>query len=374
MDFGFQWQPAPSPPLPPVLPAEPALQYAGFGPDPDVAVAACRSERGGAVFVAAQHGGGETALAHLSAGASRVVLAPLADAEVTAAVLDLKSAGIAALARLDYLRFVDLLRGDPEERGETYAALRDDLSPPHRLFWDLHLGVLKRGLFTSTAGYQLGRILRNLLRSNLTSAAYRALLYGDRETRLAVFDERIATSRFWLNALRLCALRSRLPEPARLHALAHGDPVRTLRRLVAAGLSTCPLWSRAFCNDAGALASLPAHLRPAGYARARAALDRLELRTDGPVAALLAMPGGAFDAFDLGCHFDNAGAGEVARGLVAVARTARPGARVLLASRGAALGPASWGSAFETDAAAERHLAEIDRAPVWGRYSVRVVR
>ncbi len=148
----------------------PALLHAGFGCDPDVAVAALVTGPAGRYYAVDAHGGGETALALVSRGAQAVVVVPLLDPEGAACVIGLKIAALRHLDREDYLRFIGLRRSARARRVAAYGLLRGALSPTLRAFWDRHEDVLARGLFVNEADVAQGRLLRNLLRTHLSKA------------------------------------------------------------------------------------------------------------------------------------------------------------------------------------------------------------
>jgi hypothetical protein len=350
----------------------PTLLHAGFTHDPDVRVAALDARPGARVFVVDAHGGAEGALAHLAAGAERVVVASTHDPDVFGAVMRLKIAAHRHLARRDALRFLGLMRASHAVRLGLYSAFSGHLPREDRAFWDRHADTLGAGLFNVGAEIALGRLLRDLLRAHLPREDYRALLYGDRAAREAAFATRLDRPGFWRHAIRLCALRGRLAEPGddAIGTFTRGEPMDALRRLVRVGLPSSPVWSRAFCNDAGVLAVLPAHLLPAGHERLRARLDRLELRADPPRLALAAEPDGAFDGVDLGNALDYLDGDSRRWLLLEVARVARPGARVVVATLEPEAIHAAAPACFAPASAVDDALAERDRAPVWGRWSV----
>ncbi len=352
----------------------PALLHAGFTHDPEVAVAALEAGPGARIFVADAHGGAESALAHLAAGAAGVVVASSQDPDAFGAILRLKVAAHRQLTRLDALRLLGLLRASFASRLALFGALA--LPAEDRRFWDRHAEALGNGLFSVGAEVALGRLLRDLLRAHLPRDAYRALLYGDRAEREATFAARLDRPGFWRHAVRLCALRGRLAEPGddAIGTFTRGDPMDALRRLVRVGLPGSPVWSRAFCNDAGVLATLPRHLLPSGHERLRAQLDRLEVRADPPRLALASEPGGAFDGVDLGNVPDYLDDGSRRWLLLEAARATRPGGRVVLASLEPEAIDAVAPPSFARLPAIEDALAERDRAPVWGRWCVFAVR
>lgn len=356
--------------------ATPALFHAGFAHDPDIPVLGLDARPGATVFVADAHAGGEAALAHLAAAPARVVVAPLTDPEGFGAVLRPKAMALRHLDRLEALRLVGLLRTRRSRRLDLARRLAPRLPPADRHFWERHEALLAAGLFNVSAETALGRLLRNLLRTHLPAPDYRKLLYGSPAERLAAFEERLDRPGFWRHALRLCAVRGRLTEPGEtpINTFTAGEPMAALRRLVEVGMGASPIWLRAFGTDTGVLAALPRHLRGAGLRVLRDHLDRFEVRTEPPLAALVDSPAGAFDGFDLANLPDYLDA-DARRALFReVARAARPGARLVFASLQPLAVRATVPARFEALPEAERALAARDRAPVWGRWSVFVAR
>ncbi len=353
-------------------PAEVALHHAGFCHDPDAAVAGLHPTPGARILVVDAYGGADTALALLATAPAAVRVAALVDQRGVEALLALKSAAVACLDRLDALRLLGLLRASRTERIEAYLGVREALTLPVRGFWDARRSCVAGGLYSTSAEAELGRLLRNLLWNNLPHDAYRTVLYGSREDRLAAFDERIAGSAFWRSALRLCAVRGSVARPGdrAVDAFTADDPVAALRRMVDVGLWASPLWARAFCNDVGVLATLPAYLRPDGYVAVQQHLDRLWPEVDGVDDALEAPTDAPYDKVDLGNLPDHLDTPELVRLLHRAGDRVRVGGAVAFTSfRSAALGmPAPRG--FEYDLEREGRCAALDRAPVRGRRRV----
>lgn len=341
----------------------PVLAHGGFARDPDVTATALSRRAGETHFVLDFHGGGECALALAARGAARVVVASPVDPDGLRALLELKRAAVERLERLDYLRFVGLLRGRRLRRVEAFAELEPHLPEDVARFWAMHRTALVSGLFSTEANVVQGRMLRRLFRTHLPRGAYRALLMGTPQARREVFDAHIAHSRFFGQALRLCAARGRLKVSAEADAtgLCGGDPMRALRRMVDAGPATSPVWMRAFCTDGGVMAGLPWHLSAAGYEALRAHVGRIEVSASSPTD-VLARERGVFDGFELSRASASLGADALGMLLGAVGIAARPGARVLL--EGDTDASAWLPHAFERDVAAEAEIAALDRAPI----------
>lgn len=340
----------------------PALLHAGFGCDPDVAVAALVTGPGGRFLALDAHGGGETALALVSRGAMHVAAVPLLDPEGASSILALKVAALRHLDRAEYLRFVGLWRSTRAHRAALYGTLELQLTPRHRLFWDRHRDVLLRGLFAGEADVAQGRLLRNLLRTHLPKAAYRTILYAGREARVAAFEQHIAGRRFWENALRMCAVRGqfRICVDGEASPLTCDDPMVALRRLVEVGPAGCPVWVRAFANDTGVEGALPWHLSAQGYAALQANLDALTVELD-PLMALTVHAPGTFDAYDLTRARAASLPDVFSRIAATTAAHARCGARILVTEHDAGALPLDAG--LTRDAALTQYVAGCDRAP-----------
>ena len=354
------------------VPRAPALLHAGFERDPRVALDALDPQPGARILLVDAYGGAEAALAYLARAPGRVEVAALVDRQGVGALLELELNAAACFDRLDVLRLLGLLRASRGERVELYLGLRDVLTDEARAFWDQHRAVLAAGVYNNCAGATLGRLLRNLLWTHLPAEAYRSLLYGVPEDRLAVFDRHIAGRAFWRSALRLCALRGHLAEPGHEGVETFGglDPVAGLRSMVEAGLWTSPVWSRAFCNDNGVLATLPAHLRPEGLEAVQRHLDRLapQVRT---VEQALAEPDPAgYDIIDLCNLLDYQTPTEGAATLSGWARSLRPGGRLTFCCARADRLELPVPAGLSLDHEAEARARAADQAPLCGHRRV----
>lgn len=353
----------------------PALYHAGFRHDPDVSTLLYDGRPGARVLVVDAYGGAETALAWLARAPRSVDVAAFVDASGVGMVLALEVEAAACLDRLEMLRLLGLLRASRSERVEMYLRLREALSPETRGFWDRHRSALAGGIYNTCAEATLGRLLRNLLSTNLSSDSYRTLLYGAREERLALFDERIAHSPFWHSALRLCAVRGRVaaPQDRAVDAFSAGDPVKALRRMVDVGLWSSPLWARAFCNDTGVLATLPAHFRPEGFEVLQAHLDRLSLDV-ADVDTAIARAVAPYDAVDLGNLPDYLSDASFADLLARLAGQVAHGGRVTWTGIVRTADAVSLPDVFCGAPDLEARADAFDRAPLHGRRRIVVRR
>ncbi len=347
-----------------------ALRHAGFMHDPDVAVAALQAPAGARLLVVDAHGGSEAAFAHLAADPTEIRVAALVHTDQVDALVALQQAAYSVLERAAALKLLGLLRASRADRAQLYARLQHRLRRGPRTFWADNPEAVTGGIYNASAEAGLGRLLRNLLSEHLTSDDFRTLLYGSQEARLAVFDGRIATSPFWKRALRLCAVRGRVaaPEDQAVDAFSHGDPMDALRSMVTVGLWGSPLWARAFCNDAGLLATLPAYLQPAGFRQMAGRVDRVVGRVERFEHALAEAR--SLDGVDLGALPDHLDADRFRQVLSEVASKLNPGCRVSYTRVAADDPPAPPG--LRRDLEAETRLAALDRAPMTGARRVLV--
>jgi len=296
--------------------------------DPDVAVAALEAPRGGRLLVVDACGGAEAAFAHLAADPCEVRVAALAHVDQVDALVSLQRAAFARLDRTDALKLLGLLRAPRDERAALYARIRRAVNRRAQTFWSDHASAIHAGIYNASAEAGLGRLLRSLLWEHLESSEFRTLLYGTKAERLAVFDARIAPRAFWRRALRLCALRNEVsaPEDPSVDAFTRGEPMAALRKMVAVGLWSSPLWARAFCTDAGMLAALPTYLQPIGFASTAARTERVRGRVERFDQAFDAI--GPLDGVDLGALPDHTDDEELTAVLTRVVAHLKPGRRV----------------------------------------------
>lgn len=282
----------------------PALRSAGFRQDPDAAARALGVEGGAAVLVIDALGGSETAFGLLARYPAQVVVGALVDPEGVSGRVAFEVAAHRTLPRRDALRLLGHLRASRSDRARLLEQILPTMPPLARAFWEPRARIGASGCCCSSAEADLGKVLRSLLCAHLTGEDYRTLLYSPIPERLGLFDARIGSSPFWRATLRRCRSRLELDPGTRGNAFVRGDPIQELRRMVELGLWTSPVWARAFCTDAGVMATLPAHLRPLGWAALK---DRLS--HGGPEVRPLAesftlAPADGFDAIDLGGALD----------------------------------------------------------------------
>ena len=346
-----------------------ALRHAGFMHDPDVAVAALDAPAGARLLVVDACGGAEAAVAHLAADPAEVRVAAYAHIDQVDALVALQQAAFAHLERADALKLLGLLRASRADRAVLFARVRDHLRRGPRAFWAANPDAVAGGIYNASAEAGLGRLLRNLLWEHLSSEDFRTLLYGHRDARLAVFDARIAASVFWKRALPLCAMRRSIaaPQDEAVDTFSAGDPMDALRGMVSVGLWSSPLWARAFCTDAGLLATLPAYLQPAGFEQTAERVGRIVGRVERFDHALEAS--GRLDGVDLGALPDHLDPERWQGVLNRVARRLQPGRRVTYTRVGADEPPPAG---LQRDDLLEARLADLDRTPMTGARRVLV--
>ncbi len=340
--------------------------------DPDVAVAALDAPAGARLLVVDACGGAEAAFAHLAADPSEVRVAARFQVDAVDALVALQRATFARFDRTRALKLLGLLRASRGERSALYGLVEHDVHRAARAFWDGHTGPLTNGIYSESAEARLGRLLRSLLREHLSSADFRTLLYGAQDERLALFDQRIAASRFWHRALRLCALRGRVAAPAdqSVDAFSQGDPMSALREMVAVGLWSSPLWARAFCTDAGMLAALPEYLQPEGFSTMASRVDRIRGRVTSIDYALEEARPGSLHGIDLGGLPDHLDPAALHRLLTRVVRLLEPGRRLSYTQVHPQDVPPPAGLCRAHGV--EARIAAFDRAPMTGARRVLV--
>src|SRR5688500_9512481 len=117
------------------------LMFAQVREDPCVEMQALAPALGGTIVVVSS--GGCTALSLLAAGARHVVGVDLSRAQNH--LVELKSAAIRALARLDAIAFLGAQPMPAVRRRRLYGVLSPLLTNPARTYWDANREAIERG-------------------------------------------------------------------------------------------------------------------------------------------------------------------------------------------------------------------------------------
>lgn len=248
------------------------------------------------------------------------------------ALLALKAAAIARFDRADCLAFLGL--APDAARGERYDALRGDLTPAARAYWDRHRRLIASGVWAAGKWERLlgwnARFLR-LFRGGAVDAlmaaptiAAQAAIWDAHFTggRVLKAIETIGRDWMWRWVMREPA-GAFLPSPRAVSERLAMDFARASRTFLFRESEIATLVLRGRNRADGAL---PVHLRAESYDLVRARLSRLRIRD-----AMLADPGGPdgerFDGFSLSDFGSYCGADDYAACWRGIRSVAAPGAR-----------------------------------------------
>lgn len=267
----------------------------------------------------------------LLAGTARQVVALDAN-PVQNALLALKVAAMARMERAQYLAFVGI--SPDENRPKAYAALRAELDPQARSYWDAHPRAIARGIWHAGQWERLlgwnARFLR-LFRGRAVKALMAA---PDLAAQQQVWREYF-TAKGWLGGLealgRDLVWRLVMREPAAAYLPPASEVAAYLQERFAAA-SACFMLRESDCATLAlqgrhsADGALPVHLRDENYDRVRADLPRLRI-ISADLADLTKHEPRGFDGFSLSDFGSYCGMADYAACWHAVLAAAIPGAR-----------------------------------------------
>lgn len=315
------------------------IRYASVWEDADVLCAALRPvARGGRLLSIAS--AGDNALALLTLDPREVVAVDLSEAQLSAVAL--RIVVLRAMEPPAVLRFLGVT--DSDDRLATYAALRSELPPYARAFWDAHPaavagGVIHAGRFERYLRLFRRRVLPLIHRGrrierllNPASLAEQERFYRDEWDTLRwrlVF--RLFFSRFVMGRLGR--------DPAFFEHVEGrvGDRIlaRTRHALTAIPVRTNPYLTYIMTGNY-APDALPLYLRPESVPVIRQRLDRLSL-VRGPAESVP----GPLDGFNLSDVFEYMSPSAHELTYAALVQHAAPGARLVYWNMLAPRGPAA---------------------------------
>jgi len=303
------------------------VRYASVWEDADLLCEALApAARGGRLLSVAS--AGDNALALLTLDPAEVVAVDLNPAQL--ACVELR---IAAFRRLDPPGVLAFLGVSPSAgRLDTYRALRADLSPGAREFWDAHPETVAGGAIH--AG-KFERYLRGFRRFVLPLVHSRRTIEALREPRTVPEQREFYAKEWdtwrWRGMFRLFFSRAVMGRLGRDPALFdHVGGVSTGDRILARtryALTELPVRPNPYCayimTGTYPPEALPRYLRPEHFDAVRGRLDRLRLVRGGVEGV-----DGPFDGFNLSDVFEYMGPAEHARVYAALVDRANPGARL----------------------------------------------
>lgn len=312
------------------------LMFAQVREDPCIEMQALAPALGGTIVVVSS--GGCTALSLLAAGAREVVGVDMSRTQNH--LVELKCAALRALARLEAIAFLGAQPMAALRRRRLYGVLTPLLTPGARAYWDSHRTAIDRGVLRAGKSERFIAFVASIVaRTVVRSGGVEALLNADSaETQRRIFDHAWRGWR-WRAFFSLLLNRwtfSRAYHPSFFQHVENPSFARHFRHLAERALTELPARDNYFLHEIltgrypirepfGA----PPYLTPRGIARAGDAGPMLSLVDGSMTAYLRSCRPRSIDGFAL----SNIGEWLDGRGLDAlfgeVARTARPGARVI---------------------------------------------
>jgi S-adenosylmethionine-diacylglycerol 3-amino-3-carboxypropyl transferase len=303
------------------------IRYASVWEDADVLCDALAPVAAGGRLLSVASAG-DNALALLTLDPAEVVAVDLNPAQL--ACLELRAA---AFRRLEDVEIPGFLGAEPGgDRAATYRAVRAELSPAARDFWDardlmIERGVIHVGRFERYLRAFGGGVLR-LVHSRRTIRALRDEK-SDAERRR--FYDEVWDNRRWRLLFRVFFSRLVMGgagrDPAQFAQVEGSVAERILERtryaLAELDTHTNPYLAYILTGTFPPEAR-PRYLRPGSIPVIRERLDRLTIRLDG-----VDDPDGPFDGYNLSDVFEYMDAEEHRRVHAALLARARPGARLV---------------------------------------------
>ena len=312
------------------------LMFAQVREDPCIEMQALAPALGGTIVVVSS--GGCTALSLLAAGAQHVIGVDLSRAQNH--LVELKCAAVRAFARLEAIAFLGAQPMAALRRRRLYGALAPLLTPQARAYWDGHRTAIERGVLRAGKSERFIALVASIVaRAVVRSGGVEALLNAESvDAQRTIFDRAWGGWR-WRAFFSLLLNRwtfSRAYHPSFFEHVENPSFARHFRRLAERALTELPTRDNYFLHEmlTGRYPireplGVPPYLTPRGTARAGDAGQTLSLVDGSMTAYLRSCRPRSIDGFAL----SNIGEWLNERGLDAlfseVARTARPGARVI---------------------------------------------
>lgn len=312
------------------------LFFAQVREDPRVEIAALAPRASDRVVVVTS--GGCTALSLLAAGAGEVHAVDLNCTQNH--IADLKFAAVRGLERRTAIAFLGGLPASGEERAVAYGAVRSELTPAAREYWDRRRSAIRRGVLNAGVSERFIALVSWLLRHVVVTpdGVDRLLSCRTLDEQRTLFAREWDTRRWrWLFAALLNRwAMSRAYDPAFFAHVGRADFAEHFRRLAEHALTDVPVADNYFVHQmlTGRYPvdhpdGVPPYLSEAGT-RVVASIRRRFTLVDGSVSAYLrTLPDRSVNGIALSNVAEWMTPAEV-RGLFAeVERVAAPGARVV---------------------------------------------
>ena len=316
--------------------ADGPLMFAQVREDPCIEMQALAPALGGTIVAVSS--GGCTALSLLAAGARRVVAVDLTRAQNH--LVELKCAAVRALERVEAIAFLGAQPMPALRRRRLYGALAPLLSMAARSYWDGCVTAIERGVLRAGKSERfIGLVASIAARAIVRSGGVGAMLHAESvDAQREIFTRSWAGWR-WKAFFSLLLNRwafSRAYHPSFFAHIENPSFARHFRRLAERGLTDLPTRDNYFLHEmltgkypVGEPLGVPPYLTARGVARVGDASRTLSLVDGSMTAYLQSLESRSIDGFALSNIAEWLDEGELDRLFAEVARTARPGARVI---------------------------------------------
>ena len=312
------------------------LMFAQVREDPCVEMQALAPALAGTIVVVSS--GGCTALSLLSAGARHVVGVDLSRAQNH--LVELKCAAVRGLERLEAIAFLGGQPMPPLRRRRLYGVLAPLLSAEARTYWNGHAAAIERGVLRAGRSERfIGLVASIAARAVVRSGGVDAMLDAQTvDAQREIFAHSWAGWR-WRTFFSVLLNRwafARAYHPAFFEHVENPSFARHFRGLAERALTELPTRDNYFLHEmltgrypVREPLGVPPYLTPRGVARAGDAGQTLSLVDGSMTRYLQSCQPRSIDGFALSNIAEWLDAGELDALFGEVARTARPGARVI---------------------------------------------
>jgi S-adenosylmethionine-diacylglycerol 3-amino-3-carboxypropyl transferase len=305
------------------------IRYAQCWEDADTLLAALDVQPGDLCFSVGS--GGENSLSLLSRAPAKVVAVDISPAQNYC--LELKAAGFRELTHPELLELIGVVHG--EHRLGLYERVRRHLSDGAREYWDMHHGVIARGLIDAGKFENYFALFRRWIMPLIHSRRTVTALFEPRGAaeRRRFYEERWDNWR-WRILCRLFLSRFVMGHFGRdprffdyvEGAVAKPILARTVRAFVELDPARNPYLQWAACGRF--LRVLPHVWRKENFDAIRASIDRLEIKLESVESYLSAAAHQSIDRFNLSDIFEYISPATSDQLFECIARCGRPGGRL----------------------------------------------
>jgi len=358
--------------------AENKLFFAQVREDPILEIEALEAGPGDTVVVVSS--GGCTALSLIAAGAGQVVAVDLNTAQNN--LVELKAAAVARLPPLEAISFIGGSKAPGRTRWATYTRLRPELSVESRRYWDERKHAIKRGVLGSGVSERFIGVIVGVMRAAIhPPARIRRLLACQSLDEQRDLYRREWDNRRWRLLFKVLLNRAvfrHTYHPAFFEHVENPSFADHFHELTEHALTDVAVADNYFLHQmlTGSYPhEVPAGIPPYLDGRAASALadsgDRLLLVDGAYIDHLKTCPDGSVAGFSLSNICEWLDSAQVDQLLTEIARTARPGARLVFRNFvGWTEVPARWREVIVEDRAWGEALIARDRSLMQRRIAV----